>query len=83
MASNRANKRLDSVPHLSSSEHVEERSGLGPGPEERVYLEGHHGAGVESQGPSVLREVGQQVLGVVEANHGNPRSHINRINIVT
>lgn len=63
-------------PHLRASKQTEEGRGSGPRPQEGVDLEGHHRPGVQPQGPGVLREVGQHVLGVEEAHHGHSGRYV-------
>lgn len=70
------------LPYLSTGELVEERPSPRPRPEETVDLEGHDGSRVEPQGSGVLRKVGQEVMGVEEADHSHPGGDIHRVHVV-
>ena len=67
---------------LSARKLVKERAGSGSRPEETVDLKGNDGPRVEAEGAGVLGKVGQQVVRVEEADHGDPGGDIDGINIV-
>ena len=61
---------------------MKERSGPGSGSQEAVDLESNDRSRIESQGPGMLGEIGQQIVRIEEAHHGHPSGYIHRIDIV-
>ena len=72
----------EELDRLGAGEPVEELAGAGPRAQERVDLEGDDGPRVEPQRARVLGEVGQEVLRVEEAHHGDARGHVDAVHVV-
>lgn len=67
---------------MSSSEFVEEVASPGSGSEKGVDLEGDDWPRIETEGPCMLGEVCQEILGVEEAHHCYSSCDVHGIDVV-